>query len=84
MPSSEAGRPCTRNSHCQPARPFAPSMYFMMPPHSGPAMTLATVVAAMKMAIIWPRRADGYQYVRYRMMPGKKPASNTPSRKRST
>ena len=47
----------------------------MMPPHKGPAMMLTAVVAAMKIAIIWPRRADGYQYVRYRTIPGKNPAS---------
>ena len=50
-----------RNSHCQPCQPLMPSIHFMMAPHSGPAMTLAKVVAVMKMAIIWPRRAGGYQ-----------------------
>jgi hypothetical protein len=43
---------------------------------------LATVEAAMKIAIIWPRRAGGYQYVMYRTTPGKNPASKAPSRKR--
>ena len=83
-PSSTAGSPCSRNSHCQPCQPLTPWKYFSIAPHSGPVMTLTIVVADMKVAITWPRRTDGYQYVKYRMMPGKKPASNTPSRKRAT
>ena len=43
MPSTDAGRPCTRNSHCQPCQPLTPSIHFMMAPDSGPAMTLAKV-----------------------------------------
>jgi len=59
-------------------------MYFMMAPDIGPARMPAMAVALMKRAMMRPRRAFGYQYVRYSSTPGKKPASNTPSRKRST
>jgi len=47
-------------------------------------MTDTMVVADMKIAITCPRRTDGYQYVKYRMTPGKKPASKAPSRNRIT
>ena len=41
-------------------------------------------MAVMNSAVIRARCDAGNQYVRYRMMPGKKPASATPSRNRST
>ena len=42
------------------------------------------MAAAMNSATAFARCAAGNQYVRYRMMPGKKPASATPSMKRIT
>src|SRR5205085_1109460 len=61
-PSTMAGRPCIRNSHCQPCQPPTPFMPLRMAPHSGPVSTLTIVVADMKVAITWPRRALGYQF----------------------
>ena len=46
-PKSAAGRPSTTNSHCQPAKPPKPFIYFKIPPQSGQAMTLTIVVADM-------------------------------------
>ena len=55
----------------------------MIQPESGLPITPAIGTAVMNSAIMRTRCSLGYQYVRYRMMPGKKPASATPRRKRS-
>ena len=52
-------------------------------PETGPPTTPASAIAVMKSEIALPRSRAGNQYVRYKIMPGKKPASATPSRKRS-
>ena len=49
------------NSHCQPCQPSMSLKYFIVAPESGPAITDAMAVAVMNIAMIWPRRAEGYQ-----------------------
>nr|WP_235211047.1 hypothetical protein [Nocardia brasiliensis] len=82
-PSSTAGMPPTMNTQRQPSNPSAPSKVSRIQPLSGLPSTLATGIATMTVEITLVRSAFGYQRVRYTMMPGKKPASATPSRKRS-
>ncbi|MNE92147.1 hypothetical protein D3C80_1898430 [compost metagenome] len=56
----------------------------MMVPASGPLTMPAIIAAIRNTAVMRARSAGGNQYVRYRMTPGKKPASATPSRNRAT
>ena len=81
-PSIREGMASSRNSHFHPAIPCTPLNAERIQPDSGPPITPAIGMPVMKSDVTLARRAAGYQYVRYRMMPGKKPASATPSRKR--
>ncbi len=83
MPSTSDGSASSRKSHCQFDKPWTPLNACMIQPESGPPTTPATGMPIMKSAFMRPRRVPGYQYVRYSTMPGKNPASATPSRKRS-
>lgn len=56
----------------------------MMSVETGPPITAPTGPAHNSIAIARAMRACGYQRVRQNSMPGLKPASNTPSRKRKT
>ena len=56
----------------------------MIQPDTSPPSTPATATPAKNTEIAAARRFAGNHQVRYSTMPGKKPASNTPSRKRST
>ena len=83
MPAITEGMPSSTNNHCQLRNGATPSMPLMMRPAIGPPTTPAMPKDVMNQPLMRPRRPAGIQYVRYSMTPGKKPASNTPSRKRS-
>ncbi|MNT32787.1 hypothetical protein D3C72_1686850 [compost metagenome] len=83
-PASTEGMPSSKKSHCQFRNGATPSMPLMINPASGPPTTPAMANEVMKSPLILPRRCAGTQYVRYSITPGKNPASNAPSRKRST
>ena len=55
------GMPSSRNSHCQPRRPLAPSMYCRIAPDTGEPITLERAMAVMNSATIFARRAAGNQ-----------------------
>ncbi len=55
------GMPSSRNSHCQPRSPAAPSMNCMMAPETGEPITFETPIAVMNKATILARRAPGNQ-----------------------
>ena len=74
--------PSRRNSHCQADRCPAPLILARIHPEMGPATMPETGTALMKTATILARRFCVYQYVRYRITPGKKPDSTIPSRNR--
>ena len=80
-PARNVGTPSTKNSHCQPWRLLCPSS-FSSALAMGAPMTPAIEVAVIKIATALARSCEGNQKVRYRIIPGKKPASATPSRKR--
>ena len=44
----------------------------------------AKATDVIKVAVALARRCAGYQYVKYKIMPGKKPASPAPNIKRTT
>jgi hypothetical protein len=77
-----AGMPSARNINCQPCSPKAFSDSIAV--ETGLPITVEIGSATMNVLTIRARVAAGNQYVRYRIMPGKKPASATPSRKRNT
>ena len=54
----------------------------MIQPETGLPITPVTAMASMNQAVLRARSREGYQYVRYRMMPGKNPASASPSSSR--
>lgn len=56
----------------------------MIQAETGPPIMELMGPASMNNAVGAASRAGGYQKLRYRMTPGAKPASNTPSRKRRT
>ncbi|MNT24280.1 hypothetical protein D3C72_1597460 [compost metagenome] len=82
-PSSTVGMPCSRNIHCQPARPPWPANDCIIQPDKGLPSKPEMGMADMNRPMMRPRRDAGYQFVKYSTMPGKKPASNTPVMKRS-
>ena len=55
------GMPSSRNSHCQPCSPAAPSRYCMMKPEIGLPKMLARAMAIMKKAVILARWRSGNQ-----------------------
>ena len=71
------------NSHCQPARPQIPSISSSSPP-SGAPIAVDSGIAAMNQPTARARLSAGNQKVRYRIIPGKNPASATPSSTRTT
>ena len=83
MPISTVGMPSMTNTHCQPCQPPTPSKVLRIQPDSGPPITPVIGMPKMNQPVTRPRLALGNQYVRYRMMPGKKPASNAPSSSRT-
>ena len=76
--------PSTRNITRQPERPNSPCQCWMISVETTEPSAVEIGMAVMNNAVIRARCDAGNQYVRYRMMPGKKPASATPSRNRST
>ncbi len=70
-------------SICQSARPNIGGIC-MIAPDSGEPIAVEIGAAAMNHAAATARCFAGNHRLRYRMMPGKKPASAMPSRKRST
>ncbi|MNC37350.1 hypothetical protein D3C75_859090 [compost metagenome] len=83
-PSRITGTPSITNIHCQPRRPATSWKLSRMPPDNGPPITPAIGTAMANNAVICARRPAGYQRFRNTRMPGKNPASATPSRKRKT
>ncbi|KWV89596.1 hypothetical protein PFLmoz3_00709 [Pseudomonas fluorescens] len=83
-PSSTTGAPSIRNIHCQPRRLPTSWKFSRIAPEIGPPSTPAMGTAMANKAVTWARRRAGYQRLRNTRIPGKNPASATPSRKRST
>ena len=81
--SSTAGSDSSRNTHFQPAMPQTPSSWRMAPEIIA-AAAFEPGAARYKVATTRARYTAGNQYVKYSRTPGKKPASATPSRKRTT
>ncbi len=76
-PSTTAGSPSTRKSHCHPRSPSVP-LSFSSAWESGAPMMTATGDAIMKSAPVRARSEAGNQYVKKSTMPGKNPASAMP------
>ena len=70
MPTSTAGTASIMNIHCQPWKPEPPWKRSMIQPDSGLPKMPDTGIADMNTAMIFARRCDGNQYVRYRITPG--------------
>ena len=70
------------NSHCHPARPRRPSSRRSASETGAPMMN-DTGAAIMNSAPVRARSDAGIQYVKYRTIPGKNPASAIPSRTRA-
>lgn len=68
--------------HCHPANPRTPSAADRIQPLSGLPMSPESGMATSTVDIALARSRFGYQRVRYTRMPGKNPASATPSRNR--
>jgi hypothetical protein len=62
-PSRIAGTASSRNSHCQPRRPYRPSVCSNAA-EIGEPIKLDTGIATMKMAIMRARYLAGNQYVK--------------------
>jgi hypothetical protein len=79
-PSTTAGTAQLMNIHCQPLRPR--EVMCSMAPESLGLTICENGVAMMSVAVARARSREGNQCVRYTIIPGKKPASATPSKKR--
>ena len=82
-PISTAGTPVARNTHCQPRRPNVLSRSSKLPQIGAPT-ALATTEAIMNHPTIRARCPNGTHTVSRYSTPGKNPASQAPSRNRST
>ena len=60
-PMMTDGMPSSRNSHCQPDRPWSPWKVFMIQPEIGPPIRPDMGTAVMKKVVMRPRRSAGYQ-----------------------
>ena len=76
--------PSSRNITRQPESPKRPSPTEMIRALTVDPTAVEIGTATMNQPTARARYSAGNQKVRYRMMPGKKPASATPSRKRRT
>ncbi|MNT25271.1 hypothetical protein D3C72_1607830 [compost metagenome] len=77
------GMPCSRNIHCQPARPPWPAAKWLrIHPENGLPSRPDTGIADMNKAMMRPRRKVGNHCERYSTTPGKNPASAAPVNRR--
>ena len=84
MPNRIDSTPSIRNTHCHPAMPATPLKVVSRRPPSGPLIMPAIAAALANMPTAVARRSVGSHRVRYRITPGNRPASNAPSKNRST
>ena len=59
-------------------------MAVMSHPDNGPINTPDAAGAKRNIAVVKPLRPDGYQYVTYSIIAGKKPAAQMPASRRTT